>query len=637
MKRVLLVCFILSLFCINATAQGFIWAQGIVSSTSSGNPTVSVVTTDNNNNGYFVGTFSGTADLDPGPGVQNLTATGDFDMYILKKDATGNFLWVKQIGGLTNTALCVGKGIGLDDIGNIYIGGIFKEDFDFDPGPSVQQLSAYGGIHSFVLKLDTSGNFIWVKDLGSQTSVASMSMQSMKINRMANIFFTCVFGSTPPVNIDVDPGPGVYNILCSTDADVLIEKLDSAGNFVWAKRVSGPDTQSPWNLTLDTLSNVYISGHFKATADFDPGAGVANLTSASGYDAFIAKYDSAGNYLWAGQISGDGDGVGYGIATDTFGGVVVTGYYAAGTTDFDPGITTHSITTTSRDMFVLKLRSDGSFGWVKSVHPGGNDVGIAIATDGLGNVYTTGEFFTSADFDPGPGEYWLYDGVYVQKLDSAGDFVWARVFDGEFPTAITLDQANDIYVVGRYSSSGDFDPGPDVFTLPGGDAGFIEKLCGTSLTITASDSTPCAGDNVQLSATVISGATYTWTKNDTVIAGNSNTITISEPGVYEVYTDGGCPSASGPIYIIDCTGVGETMNAESVGVYPNPVNDKLTVETTLADYTLTVLNTLGQVIEQRVESERAVLDVSQYNSGIYYLQITTTEGQVMNRKFVVQH
>lgn len=627
----------LSLPSIKISAQGFAWAEGIA-----GFDAISVLsgTTDENNNGYFVGTFNGTADFDPGPGVQNLIAVGDQNMFILKKDAAGNFLWVKPVTGINiNTVLCFGYGIGLDGSGNIYIGGFFQGDFDFDPGPGIYPLSSNGGTHSFVLKLDPTGNFIWVKDMGNQSDVANVSMASMKLDADNNIFFACyISGSLTANTIDVDPGPAVYNIICPTTSgpDGLIEKLDSAGNFIWAKQISGNNGIAPLALALDTLSNVYITGQFRGTADFDPGVGTADLTATNNYDAFIAKYDSAGNHLWAEQISGGGLQSGYGVATDTFGGVVVTGLYEA-TADFDPSTGVYNMTAPDLDMFVLKLRADGSFAWANSAPSFGNNSPHGIATDGLGNVYSTGDFFGGGDFDPGPGEYWLDEGVYVQKLDSAGNFVWARDFDGEVPSTIILDHANDIYVVGRYGAPGDFDPGPSVLTLNGSDAGFIEKLCGASLAITASDSTPCAGDNVLLTATAIMGATYTWTRNDTVIAGSSNTITISQPGVYEVYTDGGCPNASGPIYIIDCTGVGETMEAAGVEVYPNPAQDELTIKTNFNNYTLTILNTLGQVVERGAKSGSVVMDVSRYNAGVYYIQIETGNGHLVTGKFVVGH
>ncbi|HYD21318.1 MAG TPA: T9SS type A sorting domain-containing protein, partial [Flavipsychrobacter sp.] len=174
-----------------------------------------------------------------------------------------------------------------------------------------------------------------------------------------------------------------------------------------------------------------------------------------------------------------------------------------------------------------------------------------------------------------------------------------------------------------------------VFNLPGGNAGFIEKLCGTSLALNADDSTLCTGDQAQLTTPSITGATYTWTRNGTVITGSSNTITVSTPGVYEVYVSGGCPNASGPLYVYDCLGVGETMKADGIEVYPNPAQDQLTIKTTLNNYAITILNTLGQVTERMAGSGSAVLDVSEYTPGVYYIHIQPSDGQVLSRKFVV--
>ena len=222
------ICVALILFSNNALAQGFMWAQAIISPDVG--QAVITCTTDENNNGYFVGCFNGTTDFDPGPGVQNLTAVGDLNMYVLKKDAAGNFLWVKHIAGMNaNAALCFGYGIELDNSGNIYVGGSYLDSFDFDPGPGVHALSSYGGYHSFVLKLNPAGDFTWVRDMGNQTDVATMQMVCMKMDATANIYFGCsIVGSLTANTIDVDPGPAVYNIICPTSglgSDVLIEKI----------------------------------------------------------------------------------------------------------------------------------------------------------------------------------------------------------------------------------------------------------------------------------------------------------------------------------------------------------------------------------------------------------------------------
>ncbi|HYD21316.1 MAG TPA: SBBP repeat-containing protein [Flavipsychrobacter sp.] len=629
--KLLVLCLTLLSSFLRMSAQGFAWAQEISSLVHPGNRSVTGCVTDDNNNSYFVGAFSGTTDLDPGPGVMNVTAVGQYDMFILKEDATGSLIWMKHIVAMTaNTGSCGGK-IGVDNDGNIYVAGRFNEDFDFDPGPAVFSLSSYGGNHSFVLKLDPFGDFIWVKDMGNQTAIANMSMMCMEMDREANIFFACSIGGTAtPMTIDVDPGPNVYNILCpaNTGNDILIEKLDSAGNFMWAKQISGNNDKDPHGLAVDTLSNVYVTGQFRATADFDPDAGISNLTSTASYDAFIAKYDSAGNYQWAKQISSGFNEAGNDIATDVFGNVVVTGFFDAGTVDFDPGPGVYSITAADRDMFVLKLRSDGGFAWANSVHPGGNDRGLRIATDGHGNVYTTGDFFGGADFDPGPGEYWLSAGVYIQKLDSAGNFAWARAFPADVPADITVDQTNDVYLVGSYTSGGDFDPGPGVFTLSGNDGGFIEKLCGTSLAISADDSTLCVGDQAQLTTPAITGATYTWTMDGTVIAGSSNTITVSTPGVYEVYVTGGCPNASGPLYVYDCLGVGETMKADRIVIYPNPFDDVIAVKELELNDHIYLIDVTGRAVHSWQGTKGNTFTTGDLTPGYYLLRIVNENGAV---------
>lgn len=67
------------------------------------------------------------------------------------------------------------------------------------------------------------------------------------------------------------------------------------------------------------MNNIYVTGYFVGTADFDPGAGIANLNSAGSYDIFVAKYDSSGKYIYAKSVGGSNNDFGYGIAVDSSG------------------------------------------------------------------------------------------------------------------------------------------------------------------------------------------------------------------------------------------------------------------------------------------------------------------------------
>ncbi|MGY8771183.1 MAG: SBBP repeat-containing protein [Pirellulales bacterium] len=197
----------------------------------------------------------------------------------------------------------------------------------------------------------------------------------------------------------------------------FVSVLDNNGDFKWAKNFSGSDSIYSFGIAVDDLGNVYTTGDFSGTIDFNPDTGIANLTSSS-TDSFVSALDSSGDYLWA-IILGEGSG-GYGeaIDVDNAGNLYVLGEYYS-TTDFDPGPGVTSLSSPSGVTYVASLDSNGIFRWAESL--GGTDEAVAsdLAVD-RGNIYTTGYFSETADFDPGPGDTnhtagGSYD-IFVSKL-----------------------------------------------------------------------------------------------------------------------------------------------------------------------------------------------------------------------------
>ncbi|PHX82007.1 MAG: hypothetical protein CK539_06890, partial [Flavobacteriales bacterium] len=172
----------------------------------------------------------------------------------------------------------------------------------------------------------------------------------------------------------------------------------------WAKAMGGSSSDFSICIALDGSGNVYTTGYFGGLADFDPGAGVANLTSAGSTDIFISKLDASGNFVWANAMGGIGDDGGYSIALDGSGNVYTTGLFR-GTADFDPGAGLANLTSSGTyDIFISKLDASGNFVWAKAMGGTGSEsVGGSIALDGSGNVYTAGYFLGTVDFDPGAG------------------------------------------------------------------------------------------------------------------------------------------------------------------------------------------------------------------------------------------
>jgi hypothetical protein len=164
-------------------------------------------------------------------------------------------------------------------------------------------------------------------------------------------------------------------------------------------------------IATDASSNVYITGSFVFTADFDPGAGVVDLTSTGSSDIFLAKYNSAGTYVWAKRFGSTGSDIGYGIVVNSTSDVYLTGVFN-GTVDFNTGGTAATLTSAgSGDVFLARYDASGNYVWARRMGGTGDDLGYGIAIDGSSNLYLTGQFFNTADFDPGAG---------VANLTSAG-------------------------------------------------------------------------------------------------------------------------------------------------------------------------------------------------------------------------
>ena len=272
--------------------------------------------------------------------------------------------------------------------------------------------------------------------------------------------------------VDFDPNAGTFDLGPTGLGDIFIQKLDTDGDFVWAKSMGGSSYDLGNDITVDASSNVYTAGYFGGTVDFDPGVGTLPLTSNGGNDCYVQKLDSDGDLAWAVSFGGTGDDIIRGIDVDGSGNVLIAGYYE-GTVDFDPGAGTSEFTTVGLvDAFVQKLDNSGNLVWVKNIGGTGFELAYDIATDAAGNVYTAGSYFGIMDIDPGVGTVNLttvgsYDN-YVQKLNTDGEFVWAYSVGGELGDlvlGVQVDAAANVYTAGYFSGTAEFDPGEDSLEL----------------------------------------------------------------------------------------------------------------------------------------------------------------------------
>lgn len=432
---------------------------------------------DAGGNVYVVGNFRDTVDFDPGTGVTNLESKGNQDAFIAKYNESGYLLWAKSLGGMADDfANCVS----LDLSGNIYITGSFCLTVDFDPGIGVFNLTANGFASDiFVLKLDASGDFVWAQKIGGLSVDIG---NSIAVDASGSTYTTGRFSGT----VNFNPGFMVDSLVAFGETDVFILKLDAQGDFVWAKQAGGISYDYGYSIALDHLGNSYITGNFSGSSNFNPGSGNYSLLSFGGFDGFILKLDIFGNFKWAKQVGGSLDDAALSNVVAASGYIYITGCFLT-TSDFDPGPGIFNLTSFGdHDAYVLKLDTAGSFIWAKQLGGTQSEMGNSITIDNNENVYTTGNLYGMADFDPSGLTYTITtignSDVFISSLDSFGNFKWAKSLGGQLEdhgNFITVDFNNSIYTAGEFMSTVDFntESGTDNFTSFGNSSDmFLHKM-----------------------------------------------------------------------------------------------------------------------------------------------------------------
>ncbi len=331
----------------------FIWAKQFGGLGASGITAGKSLTVDYRGNILVTGIFTNAVDFDPGPGAYMLYPgnAGSQHVFIVKLSNDGQFIWARNFGGASST--CSGFGIKTDKSGNVYTTGTFQgsaidNKVDFDPGPQTYFLLSTNIRNIFVSKLSETGNFVWAKQMVSNSSGES---NSITVDDAGNVLATGYFSGTT----DFDPGPAIFNLVASTELAMFVSKLNAAGKFIWAKKITGTDIIVGNSIKADRFGNVYVTGYFTADVDFDPGPTFFILRSYGSFDIFLLKLDGNGNFKWVKQFGGVVQDNGNDLWFDDFNNIYVTGQFE-GVADFDLGGGQFMMTSAGgKDMFLVKM------------------------------------------------------------------------------------------------------------------------------------------------------------------------------------------------------------------------------------------------------------------------------------------
>ena len=247
-------------------------------------------------------------------------------------------------------------------------------------GPWGTTLTSAGAADIFVVKYDSDGNLIWAQSAGG---VGDDGGSGIATDAMGQVVMTGSFAENATFAGTTLTGEG--------GLDVFTAKYDAGGDLLWARSAGGRDYDYGVDIAIDPSGNVFVAGDYWITAIF----GTVTLTSRGLDDIFVAKYDAAGNFLWArsagGVLADDGSS---GLATDPAGNVLMTGLFQ-GTIWFGE---TALASLGSFDIIVAKYGSAGDLLWARSAGGPDGDFGGSIATDPSGSLVVSGGFAATASF-----------------------------------------------------------------------------------------------------------------------------------------------------------------------------------------------------------------------------------------------
>ncbi|QDU78366.1 FG-GAP repeat protein [Polystyrenella longa] len=541
------------------------------------------VAVDSSGNSFIAGHFFESADLDPSAGEVNHVSNGLSDVYIVKLNEEGDRLWSRSFGGSSYETV---SGMQATPDDGVVLTGSFRGTVDFAPGPDTHEIvSTNNGVDTYILKLDSSGQFEWVRTLGSSSYEQSYDLT---VDSASNIYVTGRFdGDSGPLTFNYGSIP--YSLTGFGGSDAYVIKLDSQGQFQWGKTLGGSGRDEGEGIAIDSFGNVFTTGFFEGTADFDPGTGTFDLSSNGGRDVFINKLNNNGEFVWTRTLGTTSSEEVIGIEVDSSGNVVLLGKFE-GTVDFDPGAgTSNSTSLGGTDIFVLKLNASGNHIWSQTYGSDRADHATGLEVDHTGIIYIAANASQGTDLDPGSGVINLSDTAnsYVLILNDDGTYKQSVNYGDDgytFTRRIVVDQNKNIFVVGPFQNSPDFDPGVGTTSREsfGDQDGYILKL--SQKLETESD---LAITNVAHEATVEQGAQHSYTITVSNESGDDVTDALIQNNVAAFMTNiswtavlsggaTGSDSGNSPLNEIVELPVGATITYTLTGTIKQSVRDIIT-------------------------------------------------------------
>lgn len=337
----------------------------------------------------IAGTFTSTADLYPGPLVENYTSNGQSDIFLGRFSSTGSLVWMKTLGGTQTDDV-----LDLEVSGNtVIIGGYFNETIDFNPDGGGASETSLGVTDGFIAAYDLNGNYIYHQTLAGPAGEQIMNIAIQPDGAPA----FAGFGFSGTIQV------GSQTINNSGGGDIVVARMNNVGEVISAFKLGsefGNSNGYPNAMTIDSQNNIIIGGDFSGqTFDFDPGSETQGYSASSDNNAFVASYASDNTFNWVKTYGFNSYETVNALVTDAANNIYLFGEFT-GQISFDPNLPMIVGTPSVANLLIAKLDTDGQVIQVGQIS--GTDqfrVFEAVITPSE-NIYIAGHYQGVADIDP---------------------------------------------------------------------------------------------------------------------------------------------------------------------------------------------------------------------------------------------
>ncbi len=548
-------------------------------------------------------------------------------MFLFPHAQNPNWLWAKTLSG-GNTDLAASD-INTDANGNSYVIGSYNSG-SMNLEGIILTNTVYNWYDVFIARYNSSGTPVWAKSFGGTKHDYGINLV---VDNNGNIYCSGYF-SNDTINFGATTlygGGGQY---------VFVAKYDTAGNFIWAKRLGTGSYNTPDALEVTGDGSILLSMRFQGTTTTVGDSVYTNYSGGGTSDVVFVKMDANGNITWNKRIGGNKNDRFDALRSLPGGDIIAGGYFASDTFLIDTvkiGNLKTNLPSQLDDYLVMKLDVDGNYIWSQNGATPKSDALYDLDVDNSGNIYATGVFYDTIFYfgndtlhNPNPN----YQDLFIAKFDNNGNKMWAKNINSpgaESGYAIDVDSHGNPYVLVQFNEdsvffngqliTGDsslsmFDAG--VFKLsPDGDLLWYKLVSGQRNDFGQASAFD-DNDNYYFVGTFDS---YTLKMDNFSFSNNINfDMVIGKLG-------------------FSATGIREPASPNSILIFPNPASHQIIFDLSKSgnsDGELIVTDIVGRTVLMQQINSSIKANVESWSSGIYTATLQFANGGQLKSKFMVE-